>query len=53
MKYLIRIIIFFISVPAFSENVEVKDIFSLSPIPSISVRHQKRKNSSVGFNGCC
>ena len=47
MKYLIRIIIFFTSVPAFSQNVEVKDIFSLSPIPEVFVFDIKKEKIAV------
>ena len=47
MKYLIRIIIFFISVYTFSQNVKVKDIFSLSPIPEVFVFDIKKEKIAV------
>jgi len=47
MKYLIRIIIFFISVSTFSQNVEVKDIFSLLPIPEVFVFDIKKEKMAI------
>ena len=47
MKYLIRTIIYFISVSTFSQNIEVKDIFSLSPIPEVFVFDIKKEKIAV------